>query len=77
MTSACPSIVVIAGPNGAGKTTISKAVLDDTLGINHFVNADVIAQGLSGFSPDRTAFSAGRLMLERLHLPLVRRGGLG
>lgn len=47
----CPSIVVIGGPNGAGKTTISRAVLADTLGMKHFVNADVIAQGLSGFAP--------------------------
>lgn len=62
-----PSIVVIAGPNGAGKSTIAKPVLADTLGIEHFVNADVIAQGLSGFAPQRASFTAGRLMLQRLH----------
>jgi predicted ABC-type ATPase len=62
-----PSIVVIGGPNGAGQTTISKAVLADTLGIRHFVNADTIAQGLCGFAPERASFAAGRLMLRRLH----------
>jgi predicted ABC-type ATPase len=61
-----PSIVIIAGPNGAGKTTISRAVLAETLGIEHFVNADAIAAGLSGFSPQTAAFQAGRIMLARL-----------
>jgi len=31
-----------------------------------FVNADVIAQGLSGFDPEAAAFRAGRIMLEQL-----------
>jgi predicted ABC-type ATPase len=31
-----------------------------------FVNADVIAQGLSGFDPESMAFEAGRIMLHRL-----------
>jgi predicted ABC-type ATPase len=61
-----PSVVVIGGPNGAGKTTISKAVLAGTLGITEFVNADIIAQGLSGFEPERAAMQAGRIMLRRV-----------
>jgi predicted ABC-type ATPase len=32
-----------------------------------FVNADVIAQGLSGFDPESMALQAGRIMLQRLH----------
>ncbi len=32
-----------------------------------FVNADVIAQGLSGFEPESMAMEAGRIMLQRLH----------
>jgi predicted ABC-type ATPase len=59
-------VVVIGGPNGAGKTTISREVLSNTLGLTEFVNADAIAQGLSGFDPDRAAFAAGRIMLTRL-----------
>lgn len=69
------SIVVLGGPNGAGKSTISREVLASTLGIVEFVNADVIATGLSGFDPDRAAFAAGRIMLERLReLALARQG---
>ena len=35
--------------------------------VTEFVNADVIAQGLSAFQPESAAFHAGRVMLERLH----------
>lgn len=61
-----PTIVLIGGPNGAGKTTLSKIMIAQTLGIAEFVNADVIAQGLSGFDPERAALAAGRVMLHRL-----------
>ncbi|HYE62423.1 MAG TPA: AAA family ATPase [Phycisphaerales bacterium] len=59
-------VIVIGGPNGAGKTTISRSLIGDTLGLSDFVNADVIAAGLSGFAPERAAFAAGRVMLARL-----------
>ncbi len=62
-----PTAIVLAGINGAGKTTASRALLADTLGLMTFVNADVIAQGLSGFDPESAAFEASRIMLERLH----------
>jgi predicted ABC-type ATPase len=61
-----PSVLIVGGPNGAGKTTISRAVVAETLGIAEFVNADIIAQGLSGFDPDRSAIQAGRIMLARM-----------
>lgn len=67
-----PCVVVIGGPNGAGKTTISRAVLSESFGLTEFVNADVIASGLSGFDPERSAFEAGRVMLKRVH-ELARR----
>jgi predicted ABC-type ATPase len=57
---------VLAGPNGAGKTTASSRVIQETLGLVEFVNADVIAKGLSGFAPERAALEAGRIMLTRL-----------
>ncbi len=60
-----PSIIILAGPNGAGKTTAARLLLADA--VDEFVNADDIARGLSGFAPQRSAFSAGRLMLERIH----------
>jgi predicted ABC-type ATPase len=61
-----PQVVVIAGPNGAGKSTAAPHLLRGALRINEFVNADVIAQGLSGFSPEMAALTAGQIMLERL-----------
>lgn len=68
-----PNLVLLAGPNGAGKTTVSRTVLADELGIVEFVNADALAVGLSGFDPQRAAFAAGRIMLQRLH-ELARAG---
>lgn len=62
-----PSVIALAGPNGAGKSTLGPVLLRDTLAVRHFVNADVIAQGLSAFAPEREAFSAGRIMVRRLH----------
>ncbi len=62
-----PRIVILAGPNGAGKTTASKLLLQEALGIGEFVNADVIAAGLSGFAPESVAFEAGRIVLRRIH----------
>ncbi len=34
--------------------------------MTEFVNADVIAQGISGFEPEKVALAAGRIMLTRL-----------
>lgn len=58
-------VVVLAGPNGAGKSSAAEALLP-SLGINEFVNADVIAAGLSPGNPQAAAFEAGRIMLGRL-----------
>ncbi|UUO07406.1 zeta toxin family protein [Blastopirellula sp. J2-11] len=62
-----PSVIVIAGPNGAGKSTLAPYLLRDHLRVREFVNADVIAQGLSAYAPEGAAFEAGRIMLARLH----------
>ncbi len=61
-----PHLVVIAGPNGAGKSTAAPGLLETLLGIEDFVNADVIARGLSAYNPEGVAREAGRVMLERL-----------
>jgi predicted ABC-type ATPase len=60
------NVIILAGPNGAGKTSSAPALLRDELRVAEFVNADVIARGLSGFSADRVAVEAGRIMLRRL-----------
>jgi predicted ABC-type ATPase len=61
-----PSVIVLGGANGAGKTTASRVMLSQLAHITEFVNADTIAQGLSGFAPERVAMEAGRIMLARL-----------
>jgi predicted ABC-type ATPase len=62
-----PSVIVLAGPNGGGKSTVAPALLKETLGVTQFVNADVIARGLSAFDPEHVALAAGRVMLAHLH----------
>jgi predicted ABC-type ATPase len=61
-----PTVIVIAGPNGAGKSTAAPVLLPRTLGVLEFVNADVIARGLSAFQSESVAMQAGRIMLQRL-----------
>lgn len=61
-----PHCIVIAGPNGAGKTTFAREFLPRGAGVVHFVNADLIAAGLSPFRPALVALSAGRLLLREL-----------
>lgn len=67
------NIYIIAGCNGAGKTTASYTILPDILNCREFVNADEIAKGLSPFQPDKVAFEAGRIMLQRMD-ELIRMG---
>ena len=62
-----PKIVIIAGPNGAGKTTFAREFLPHEANCPDFINADLIAAGLSPFRPETVAFRAGRLMLEEIH----------
>lgn len=61
-----PCVVILAGPNGAGKSTVAPTLLHGTLAVKEFVDADVIARGLSAFDPERVAIAAGRVMLGRL-----------
>ncbi|WP_420618541.1 AAA family ATPase [Candidatus Poriferisocius sp.] len=61
-------IFVIAGPNGAGKTTFAMRYLQGEVPGLHFVNADLIAAGLSPL--DRGTgmeAAASRLMLAELN----------
>jgi predicted ABC-type ATPase len=60
-------ILIIAGPNGAGKTTFAQEFLPNEANCPAFVNADLIAAGLSPFAPEVAAVKAGRLMLEQIH----------
>ena len=59
-------IIIIAGPNGAGKTTFARSFLPAEARCPRFINADLIAAGLSPFAPEAAAIKAGRLMLQEI-----------
>ncbi|HMW95785.1 MAG TPA: helix-turn-helix domain-containing protein [Flavobacteriales bacterium] len=68
-----PRCIIIADPNGAGKTTFARQFLTEAEGVLHFVNADLIASGLSPLHPELAARAAGRLLLSELER-LTRKG---
>jgi predicted ABC-type ATPase len=65
-TTKRPVCIVIAGPNGAGKTTFAREFLPKDTRVIHFVNADLIAGGLSPLRPELAALAAGRIFLKEL-----------
>ncbi len=64
---------MIAGPNGAGKTTFAEQYLPSLANCFEFLNADLIAAGLSPYSPDQQNLRAGSLMLERMRELVAKR----
>ncbi|MEI6845672.1 MAG: zeta toxin family protein [Candidatus Firestonebacteria bacterium] len=60
------NVYIIAGPNGSGKTTFAKMFLPEYAKCGNFINADLIAQGLSPFSPEKAALKSGKLVLEQI-----------
>lgn len=61
-----PRCLLIAGPNGAGKTTFAREYLPNDARVLNFVNADLIAAGLSPLRPELAAVAAARLVLEEI-----------
>src|SRR5712672_2448446 len=61
-----PRCIVIAGPNGAGKTTFARRYLPVKARVIHFVNADLIAAGLSPLKPELAAIAAARMVLREI-----------
>jgi predicted ABC-type ATPase len=62
-----PRCLLIAGPNGAGKTTFAQEFLPREAAIVHFINADLIAAGLSPLKPELARISAARLVLAEMN----------
>ncbi len=63
---------IIAGPNGAGKTTFALKYLTRTSTCNRFINADLIASGLSPLDPESEQMKASRLFLKEIKETIKR-----
>jgi len=61
-----PVCRIIAGPNGAGKTTFALKYLPTVAPGTAFVNADLIAAGLSPLAPEQQLLAASRLFLQQI-----------
>ena len=72
-----PIVYVIAGPNGAGKTTFASQFLPGFVACRQFLNADMIAAGLSPFAPETQNVRAARLLLARVKELAERREAFG
>jgi len=68
-----PTCWIIAGPNGAGKTTFALEYLPQVAGCTRFINADLIAAGLSPLAPERELFTASRIFLKEIEECIVER----
>jgi len=62
-----PTVYIVAGANGSGKTTFANEFLPNFVDCREFLNADLIAAGLSPFAPETQNVRAGRLLLSRVH----------
>lgn len=68
-----PTCWIIAGPNGAGKTTFALEYLPQVAHCLRFVNADLIAAGLSPLAPERELLAASRLFLKEIEACIQQR----
>ncbi|MFM2225574.1 MAG: hypothetical protein RJA07_1776 [Bacteroidota bacterium] len=62
-----PTLYILAGCNGAGKTTVAKTLLPQLFNCDEFVNADLIARGISPYHPEEVSIQAGKIMIERIN----------
>lgn len=70
-----PTCYVIAGPNGAGKTTFALRYLPEITGCRNFINADLIADGLSPLDPTKVQLEAGKTLLREIRAHVERGEG--
>ncbi len=68
-----PTCWIIAGPNGAGKTTFALDNLTRLANISNFINADMIASGISPLSPEKKLLTASRLFLAEINQSITNR----
>lgn len=72
-----PVCWIIAGPNGAGKTTFALKYLPEVADCRNFVNADLIAAGMSPLAPERERVTASRLFLSEIERHITARRDFG
>ena len=63
-----PTCWIIAGPNGAGKTSFALDYLPKMTPCSRFINADLIAAGLSPLTPEWQLVAASRLLLKEIEV---------
>ncbi len=68
-----PTCWIIAGPNGVGKTTFALNYLPKVPKCLHFINADLIAAGLSPLAPERELVAASRIFLREIESCITTR----
>ncbi|MCY4099943.1 MAG: zeta toxin family protein [Rhodobacteraceae bacterium] len=68
-----PTCWIFAGPNGAGKTTFALNYLAKLSNNANFINADLIAAGISPLSPERKLLTASRIFLSELEKCVIDR----
>ena len=68
-----PVCWIIAGPNGAGKTTFALEYLPKVAQCSRFINADLIAAGLSPIVPEQELVAASRIFLNEIKEAMDRR----
>lgn len=61
-----PTCWIIAGPNGSGKTTFALEYLPKVADCTNFINADLIAAGLSPLAPEKELLAASRIFLREM-----------
>ena len=66
------NFVIVAGPNGAGKSTVAEFLMLNK-NIYTYLNADIIAKGMAAQSRVGSDITAGRVLLEEIHVSLNRR----
>ncbi len=72
-----PTCWIIAGPNGAGNTTFALKYLPEVVGCRNFVNADMIAAGMSPLAPDKERITASRIFLNEIERHIQARDNFG
>src|SRR5258706_13597480 len=70
-----PTLYLIGGPKGVGKTTFANEYLPDEAKQLEFVNADLIARGLSSYDPDSVSIEAGKIALKRIRELIAHKVG--